>query len=254
VNHANTAALAGHLLAIGDDELILGHRNSEWCGHAPILEEDIAFANLALDEIGHASLWYGKAASLLGVDPDQYPDQMVYYREPGQYRNIQMVELPRGDWAFSMLRQFFMDALERSRLEKMLQLGLAPMSEAADKILREEQYHYRHSQAWTLRLSLGTEESHARVQSALEALWPYTLQPFLPQEGENELVASRIIPSPSEIRTGWDEMVLPHLQQCQLEIPSTERLELSRSQHTFHLKVLLTDLQMLTRSEPEAKW
>lgn len=247
-------ALKAYILAAGDDELILGHRNSEWCGHAPILEEDIAFANIALDEIGHASLWYTLISDLVGEDGDEYPDRLVYFRNPDEYRNIQMVELPNGDFAFSMLRQYLFDMLEMVRLEKLSESQYAPLSDIAVKIRKEEVYHARHCKAWVRRLGLGTEESHRRLQIALDALWPYALQPFLPIEGEVNLVEAGIAPPSEDVQAGWEAIVIPFLEECELVIPNKPRLEAGRAIHTPHLKVLLAEMQMLSRSEPEAKW
>jgi ring-1,2-phenylacetyl-CoA epoxidase subunit PaaC len=126
-------ALAGYLLSMADDELILGHRNSEWCGHAPVLEEDIAFANLALDEIGHAFTWYGLLAELSGEEVQGYPDRLVYTRPAHEYRCIQMVELPNGDWAFSMLRQYF-DLLPKMLACRLSETACIPRWPAAAKI------------------------------------------------------------------------------------------------------------------------
>ena len=133
-------ALSEWLLAMGDDELILAHRNSEWTGHAPILEEDIAFANIALDELGHASIWYGLRCAMTGEDADR----LVFFRNPGQYRNVQLVELPRGDWAFSMLRQYLFDAAENVWLKHLAASSYRPLAEAAatSKLFRmPNQYH-----------------------------------------------------------------------------------------------------------------
>src|SRR5215471_16608308 len=141
-------ALPTYLLALADDELLLGHRDSEWTGHAPILEEDIAFANLAQDEIGHAALWYGLLRNLDGSDPDR----LIFFREPGAFRNAQLVELPKGDWAFSMLRQYLFDAAESVRLPLLAVSTHRPLAEAAAKIRPEELYHLRHTQAWIQRL------------------------------------------------------------------------------------------------------
>ena len=148
-------ALAHKLLAMADDELVVGHRNSEWTGHAPILEEDIAFTNIALDEIGHAKIWYQLLADLVGENPETYPDKLVFHREATEYRNIQMVELPIGDWAFTIVRQYLLDAAEFVRLGELVQSQYQPMAEAAAKIRKEEIYHYRHTHAWLQRLGLG---------------------------------------------------------------------------------------------------
>ncbi|MGH7428237.1 MAG: 1,2-phenylacetyl-CoA epoxidase subunit PaaC, partial [Candidatus Methylomirabilaceae bacterium] len=162
-------AVAARVLALADDELILAHRDSEWTGHAPILEEDIGLANIAQDELGHAGLWYGIYRSLVGHDPDR----MVFFREAGDWRCVQLVELPKGDWAFTMLRQYLFDAYEHVLLTQLAQSRHEGVAAAAAKIRQEELYHSRHTSAWVRRLGLGTAESHRRTQDALDALWPY---------------------------------------------------------------------------------
>jgi len=156
-------ALSKYLLALANDELILGHRDSEWCSHAPLLEEDIAFANLALDELGHASTWQTLLAELNGEDVRSYPDKMVFFRQAEAFGNSQLVELPLGDWAFSIVRQFLFDAAEKVRLESMFQPHYSPLAEALSHIRREEVYHYRHTSSWVQRLSFGTKESRSRI-------------------------------------------------------------------------------------------
>jgi ring-1,2-phenylacetyl-CoA epoxidase subunit PaaC len=241
-------------LALGDDELVLGHRDSEWCGHAPILEEDIAFANLALDEIGHANLWYGLLSELEGHDPLAYPDQLVYFREPDDYRNIQMVELPNGDWAFSLLRQYLFDAAELVRLSALAGSQYAPLAAVAAKILTEELYHHRHTSAWVRRLSLGTNESRRRMQDALDALWPYTGEIFSPKMDEQSPVDSGVLPASERLQNTWLEKVLPFFQECTLILPGDPRFAFGRREHTPHLKVLLTEMQSVARSESQARW
>lgn len=250
--------LATYLLGLADDELILGHRNSEWCGHAPILEEDIAFANLALDELGHALIWYGLLADIEGEDPATYPDRLVYFRDAGQYRNLQMVELPNGDWAFSILRQYLFDAAERVRLEQLERSAYVPLAAAAGKIRKEELYHLRHSQAWVKRLGRGTPESRQRLQIALQALWPFTYQLFASHHGLDSLAEAGLAPSSSRLQADWKAQVIALLGESELDIPleaSQPAREIpGRDEHTSHLKVLLTDMQFLARSEPEAGW
>ncbi len=245
-------ALAEHLLALADDELILGHRDSEWTGHAPILEEDIAFANIAQDEIGHALLWYGLVRELTGQDPDR----LVFFREPAAYRNVQMVELPKGDWAFSMLRQFLFDAAEIARLPLLAVSRHQPLAEAAAKIRTEEIYHLRHTQAWILRLAQGTDESHRRTQAALEQLWPYALQLFEPRPGEAELAAQGTLPPAGAVRDAWQQTVMPFLSETGLQIPQAAgHVMPSRETHTQHLTDLLADMQSVARLEgPEVTW
>ncbi len=246
--------LASWLLSVADDELLLGHRDSEWCGHAPILEEDIAFANLALDEIGHAALWYGLLSGLLGQEPEIYPDRLVYLRSPGEFRNVQLVELPNGDWAFTVLRQYLCDAAELARLERLAHSSYTPLSEGAAKIRNEEIYHYRHSEAWVKRLGLGTEESHRRMQAALNGIWPYTAQIFSPIPGEERLVEAGLVPPAKEIGAAWEARVIPLLYSCKMLLPEAVPVELARDQHTPHLKVLLAEMQSVAREEPEAEW
>ncbi len=245
-------ALAAQLLAMADDELILGHRDSEWTGHAPILEEDIAFANLAQDEIGHAIAWYGLVESLTG----SLPDHLVFFREPAGYRNVQLVELPNGDWAFSMLRQFLFDAAETARLPLLVQSAHAPLAAAAAKIRTEELYHDRHARAWVKRLAQGTAESHRRMQQALDRAWPFALQLFALLPGEAGLTLSGLIPEAAQVRSAWLNDVSPFLQSIGLSVPAeTEPPTLTRAEHTEHLAALLADMQSVARLEsPGTPW
>jgi ring-1,2-phenylacetyl-CoA epoxidase subunit PaaC len=248
-----TQTLNGWLLATADDQLILAHRDSEWTGHAPILEEDIALANIAQDELGHATLWYNLLTTLEGQD-EEYPDRLVYGRGAAEWRNVQLVELPKGDWAFTMLRQYFMDAYEHvlmTRLEKSTNQDIANI---AAKIHREELYHLKHSSAWVKRLALGTEESHQRTQAALEQQWPYVGQLFGLAPGEEQLVERGVIADLKALRTDWENLVLPMLSASQLTLPQTGSTELSRQQHTTHLDQLLDDLQKVSRLDPQAEW
>ncbi|MGA9531276.1 MAG: 1,2-phenylacetyl-CoA epoxidase subunit PaaC [Anaerolineales bacterium] len=247
-------AQEAYLLAMADDELILGHRNSEWTGHAPILEEDIAFTNLALDELGHAQLWYGLLADLKGED-DSYPDQLVFYREAPAFRNVQLVELPNGDWARSMLRQYLFDAYEAVHLSGLRESKFAPLAAAAAKAFNEERYHLRHTRAWVRRLGLGTAESHDRMQAALEFLWPYVLQCFQPTPGRSLLVTASISPDPGDIQSAWLAEVEPLLTEADLKIPVESKPSIdSRAIHSEHLVSILTDMQYVARSYPGAAW
>lgn len=248
-------ALAHKLLAMADNELILGHRNSEWTGHAPILEEDIAFANIALDEIGHARIWYRLLADLRGEAKETYPDQLVFFREAADYRNTQLVELPIGDWAFSMLRQYLFDAAELVWLGALSHSGYQPLADATAKIRKEELYHFRHTYAWLKRLGLGTEESQRRMQNALVALWPYTAQLFQPLLTESVLIEVGFVPEPDTVRLAWERVVLAHLAEASLVIPpDVASLTIPRSDHTPHLAVLLTEMQEVARYDPQAEW
>jgi ring-1,2-phenylacetyl-CoA epoxidase subunit PaaC len=248
------ASLSEYLLGLADDKLILGHRDSEWCGHAPILEEDIAFANIALDEIGHAVLWYGLLADLNGEDRLTYPDRMVFQRPAKEFRNIQMVELPKGDWAFSILRQYLFDAAELIRLEGLKASRYPPLTETAAKIQTEEIYHRRHNSAWVKRLGLGTQESHRRLQAALNSLWEYSFQLFAQPPGCADLVKIGFVPDTHNLQTAWQDSVTTFLQGCDLAVPRTEQPPIDRRQHTTHLDVLIAEMQSVARLDPLAEW
>lgn len=244
--------LAAQLLAFADDEMILGHRDSEWTGHAPILEEDIALSNIAQDEIGHAGLWYDLLKGITGDDPDR----VVFFRDAEAYRNVQWVELPKGDWAFTMMRQYLFDACEAVRLAQWVSSKHQPIAEAAAKIRTEEIYHLRHTRTWIKRLGLGTEESHRRTQDALDAMWPYALQLFVPLPGEALLVAAGIVPDSIELQDAWEQNVVAFLKEAGLTAPDTRTPAVAaRDQHTAHLTSLLAEMQEVARLEdPEVKW
>jgi ring-1,2-phenylacetyl-CoA epoxidase subunit PaaC len=244
-------ALMNRLLAFADDELILGHRNSEWAGHAPILEEDIAFANIAQDEMGHAAIWYELYCELTGDNADR----LVFARDPAAYRNVQMVELPIGDWAFSLLRQYLFDAAELARLPHLLNSRYRPIMEAAAKIRPEEIYHYRHTSAWARRLGLGTEESNRRMQNALNQLWSYARQLFVPLPDEALLVEAGYVSEPVELRLEWENVVAPFLVEAGLQIPAViEPPVQKREEYSRHRVTLLQEMQEVARAFPGAEW
>ncbi len=250
-------ALNDYLLTMGDDELILGHRDSEWSGHAPILEEDIAFANIALDEIGHASIWYSLLAELIGEDTDIYPDQLLFFRNYKDFRNAQILELPKGDWAFSMLRQYLFDVLENKKLNKLSESQYKPLAEAAAKIRTEEIYHLRHTTAWIKRLGLGTEESNRRLQTALDQIWFLTGQLFISLDNEEVLVSEGCVPERNKLKQEWNDEVIPFLESCELVLPDISTIsarQLTREVHTPYLRALVTEMQSVARLDPQANW
>ncbi len=245
----NDTALISRLLTLADDELILGQRDSEWTGHAPLLEEDIAFSNIAQDEIGHALIWY----TILHERWDQpHPDRLAFWREASEFRHAILVELPRGDWAFTIARQYLFDEYEKTRNAALARCGYRPIVEAVDKIAREEVYHLVHSKGWMLRLGDATEESHRRMQAALDQLWPHALGLFEPIPGDEGFSAQL-----DSIKSAWLATVTPILTQATLVIPP-DRLPVfggRRGQHTPHLNTLLDEMQKVARSEsPDAVW
>ena len=255
MNETQKQALASYLIAMGDDELILGHRDSEWTGHAPILEEDIAFANVALDEIGHARLWYELAADLMGADRARYPDQQVYFRPAADFRCLQLVELPKGDWAFSMVRQYLFDAFKQHRLTGLLGSKHQPLADVAARIRTEELYHLRHTRAWVPRLGLGTEESCARMQAALDELWPYSQALGAPLPGELELLEAGLVPGSSSLFDLWSEEVTQFLKEAGLQVPPANNdVQADRAVHSEYFPALIADLQEVAQLDPEAQW
>jgi ring-1,2-phenylacetyl-CoA epoxidase subunit PaaC len=244
-------ALVHRLIALADDELLLAHRDSEWTGHAPIIEEDIALANLAQDELGHATLWYGLAEDLGAGNPDK----LVYFRGAPEWRNAQILELPKGDWAFTMLRQYLFDAYEHLHLAELTRSSYQPLAEAAQKVRKEEQFHLQHSRTWARRLGLGSEESQQRMQTALDQLWPYAQQLFMPLPDEAVLVAEGIVPEVRGLKDEWLERVREHLEASGLTIPeSSSPPATSRTEHSEHLAQLLGELQEVAHYEPEGVW
>ena len=243
-------ALIRKFTALADDELVLAHRNSEWTGHAPILEEDIALANIAQDELGHATLWYGLLAPLDGSDADT----LVYTRGPGEWRNVQFVELPTGDWAFTMLRQYLFDMYEQLYLKRLTESSYEPLVEVVQKMLREERFHVQHTHAWVKRLGLGPEESNARMQRALDELWSYVYQLFVPIPDEETLVEAGIVADLEEVKEVWLGHVTQHLEASDLSLPGEGTPPTSRDLHTPHLSQLLGELQEVARLEPEGTW
>jgi ring-1,2-phenylacetyl-CoA epoxidase subunit PaaC len=243
--------LAAKLLALADDELILAHRHSEWAGHGPILEEDIAFTNLALDEMGHATLWYEAYQELTG----ESPDKLAFFRDATAFRNVQLVELPNGDWAFSMLRQYLFDTAEMVQLTRLVESSYEAIAAAAAKIRLEELYHLRHTSQWVKRLGLGTEESHGRLQRALDELWPYAQQLFVPLPDETLLVKARMVGETAVMHREWLQTVHTHLTSANLAIPDKDQPPAtSRTDHTPHLATLLAEMQMVARLDQQAAW
>jgi len=243
-------ALIAKLTALADDELVLSHRDAEWTGHGPILEEDIALANIAQDELGHATVWLGLRKELDGSDPDQ----LAFFRDSTEFRNAELLELPRGDWAFTMLRQYLFDVYEAAWLRAAKASSYQPLADAAAKILREERFHLQHTQAWVERLGLGTEESNRRMQAALNMQWGYAQQLFVPLQDEDILVRENIVPDLNSVKVFWLEHTTRHLQNSRLELPLNIGYQPgSRQTHTEHLWSLLAEMQSVARWDTEAK-
>ena len=243
-----------YLLRLADDRLVLGHRLSEWCGHAPILEEDIALANIALDLIGQASLLLKLAGEVEGKGRTE--DALAYFRDAIEFRNVQLVELPNGDFAATIVRQFLFDAWDVLVLERLTAASNQALAGIAAKALKEAKYHVRHTAEWVRMLGDGTAESHARTQRALDDLWPYTTELFLGDAIDAEAVASGSGVDVESIRPRWREMVERVLGEAALTVPKDGFAPRGgrTGRHTEHLGRMLADMQSLARAHPGAAW
>jgi ring-1,2-phenylacetyl-CoA epoxidase subunit PaaC len=247
--------LVEYLLSLADDRLILGHRLSEWCGHAPILEEDIALSNIALDCIGQASFLYNAAAEAEGNI--RTPDQLVYFREALEYRNLLLVEQPNGDFARTIVRQFFYDAYGVLLYTQLMKSPYAPLAAVAHKAVKELRYHFRHSSQWMLRLGDGTDESKRRVQAAVTDLWRYTEEMFRSEDIPAALLSDGTAVDTGSLRNEWRRTVLQTLSDAGIDAPVSSFGMLSggrRGQHSEHLGHLLAEMQIVARSFPGITW
>ena len=243
-----------YLLRLGDDRLVLGHRLSEWCGHGPILEEDIALSNIALDLIGHASALLSLAGTVEGKGRNE--DALAYFREGVAFRNALMVELPKGDFGWTMVRQFLFDAYSVLLLDALSHARDERLAAIAAKCLKEDKYHLRHSSEWVVRLGDGTEESHARAQRALDALWRYTGELFDHDGVDVALAAQGIAMDHESIRARWRTMVADVMQRATLTVPADGPMRRGgrTGRHTEHLGHMLAEMQIVARSHPGATW
>jgi len=247
-------ALAEYLLRLGDDRLVLGHRNSEWCGHGPILEEDIALANIALDLIGHANSLLSLAGEIEGKARDA--DALAYFRDGVAYRNALIVELPTGDFGFTIVRQFLFDAYSVLLWNELANCAHAGLAAIAAKCLKEDKYHLRHSSEWVVRLGDGTEESHRRAQQSVNELWRYTGELF-DRDGVDDALASQgVAVDMAALASRWRTMVDDVMSRATLTVPADAVMMRGgrRGRHTEHLGHMLSEMQIVARSHPGATW
>jgi len=247
-------ALFGYALRLGDTSLVLGHRLSEWCGHAPELEEDIALTNVALDLVGHARLLLSHAGEIEGKGRDE--DRLAYRRDVSDYRNHLLAEQPNRDFGHTIVRQFLHDAWAVELYGRLAGSADAALAGIAAKAVKEVRYHVRHSGDWLIRLGDGTDVSHAKVRDALERLWPYTGEMFERDDAEERLVAAGIAPDPAALRAAWSARVDAVLEEATLERPADGWMQKGgrRGEHGEHLGYLLAEMQFLPRAYPDAVW
>jgi ring-1,2-phenylacetyl-CoA epoxidase subunit PaaC len=269
------ASLRDLLLALADDEFVTGYANSEWTGIAPVLEEDIAFSSLAQDELGHARALYelaadvgaGEARSNLSPDPRPLtPDSLAYGRAPEQYRHARLCEQPRGDWAYSVSRQFLYDTADTVRLEALMRSSYGPLARLAARIIREEKYHLLHAHTWLRQLAEGGDEARARQRAAFEALWPDASGLWEPLPGEAALVAAGVLPEPfAALEQRWLARIEEPLRRYGLPWPFAEHgsgwaplvapaYGGRRGMHGPAFRALHAEMTSVSRAEPGAQW
>lgn len=243
-----------YALRRADDALILGHRLSEWTGRAPMLEEELALANIALDLIGQARALYTYAAEKEGRGHDE--DAYAYLRDAPQYRNLLLVEQPNGDFAASMGRQFFFSAFAEPYWQAMTRSVDPDLAAIADRAEKECAYHLRHAAEWLIRLGDGTAESHLRAAEAIDTLWPYTGEMFEADEAERGLIVESVLIDPDSIRPAFDARVETVLAEATLTRPASGWMQRGgrSGRHTEHLGHLLAEMQHLQRTYPGAVW
>lgn len=247
-------AIQAYAVRLGDDSLVLGHRISEWTSYGPFLEEDIALSNVALDYIGRARMYYGYAAEL---DQDgRTEDDFAYLRDERTFQNLLINELPRGDFAFSTARQLLVDVFNSLYLPQLVRSQDKTLAAIAGKAIKETQYHLRRSRDWTLRLGDGTEESHQRMQKAIDALWGYTPELFELDVLEQQLVDAGIAVDSSALKQEWLKQVSEILEEATLSCPEESwAVRGGRAgYHTENLGHLLTEMQSLHRAHPGCEW
>jgi ring-1,2-phenylacetyl-CoA epoxidase subunit PaaC len=272
-----STALFSYILHLGDNALILAQRNSEWCAHGPVLEQDIAITNISLDLLGqarnfyqHAALLYNEfsaeekhsAGYLLPVLWKEFnrsleEDDLALLRDAKQYLNLSICEIPNGDWAQTILRQFFFSTYQFYLYQQLVKAPDATLSAIAEKSLKETTYHLRWSSEWVIRLGDGTRESKRRLQTALQLLWPFVGELFVQAAYEHTLAATGFIAGMDTLQNQWLQKLLPVLTEATLSLPG-EIIEVTalgkEGHHTEHLETLLSEMQYLQRSFPNSTW
>lgn len=251
----NIDALKDLIYRLADDDLVMGHRNSEWTSLGPILEEDIAFSSMAQDEVGHAQAYYILLNEIFG---EAHPDQLAFNRPENSFRCCQLVELPIGEYAFSLVRHALYDLAESVRLEALTQCNFRPLAELAKKLLREERYHTLHAQTWLRQLGNATEEANQRLQEALDTAYPIAFSIFEPTSFDEVLAQDGLMPREAELEARWIAQVTELANLSGLQLPAVPDKTLHyggrQGKHTPHLAAMLKEMDEVFAIDPTAVW
>lgn len=253
--------LVSYVLHLADNNLVLTQRTGEWCGHGPILEQDIAITNITLDLIGQSRNFYQYAAELINRATKQPGDQatedsLAYLRTEREFKNCLLTEQQNGDWAQTIIRQFLYSVYQYFLYEKMQHCKDERLAGIAGKAFKEVSYHITWSSEWVIRLGDGTEESHERTQKAVNELWRYTGEMFEPAPYEKQMIDDGIAPGPAVLREAWMKKVQEVFEEATLTIPEKTFMQIGGKVgiHTEQLGYILTELQYLQRTYPGAEW
>ncbi len=253
--------LTAYVLHLADNNLILTQRNGDWCGHGPILEQDIAITNITLDLIGQSRNFYQYAAELINQSTDQpintaTEDSLAYLRKEREFKNVLLVEQANGDWAQTILRQFLFSTYQYFLYEKLQNSKDEQLAGIAEKALKEVTYHLSWSSEWVIRLGDGTAESNERMQKAIVTLWPYTGEMFIPAYYETAMISAGIAPDLITLKESWLEKVTIVFEEATLAVPEKVFMQTGGKTgvHSEQLGFLLTELQYLQRTYPGTEW
>ncbi|MBT3203402.1 MAG: phenylacetate-CoA oxygenase subunit PaaC [Gammaproteobacteria bacterium] len=254
MNDETKQAVLNFTVRLGDDAVVMGHRVAEWCRNAPFLEEDLALSNVALDFIGRARMFYGYAAEL--ANDGRKEDDFAYMRDHREYQNLLIMELPRGDFAYTMVRQLLVDVFNLYYLEQLMKSTDEMLAAIAAKSIKETRYHLRRSQEWVLRLGLGTEESKSRAQKALDDIWGFTHELFDLDELEQQMAGAGIGVDNGSLKESWSLKVKAILLEASLTVPEDGwKVKGGREgYHTEYLGQMLNEMQCVHRANPGLEW
>lgn len=250
----NAEALKDLLFRLADDDLVIGHRNSEWTGFGPALEEDIAFASMAQDCIGHAQSYY----TLIHELGESDPDRLAFHRAEKDFRSCHLVEQPIGDYAFSLIRHLLYDLAKQVRLEALTQSSHAPLAQLADRIRREHKYARMHALTWVQQLAKGSDEARLRLQTALNEAYPMALGLFEATEHTETLAKDGVLPTEAELQARWQGLLTDALNAAGISLPANAdaapHLGGRKGYHSEHLAAMLAEMTEVYALDPEAAW